>query len=208
MGKMHPTRSLPKSLRVWLALPIVVAALAACAPTAPVQIPSTWQPPPHKPAPSAARRQAPAPAPQEILKPAPNISEQNITPQTTAPKAGSAGQSSTNQPPATPQQLASMQLVDQAEAALAQGHPNQAINTLEQAIQVDVYNGQAFYDLARAWQSKGSQANALEFANKAEILFQNNPAKLKQVYLLKAELYQESGDIANAQAYRQKAARF
>lgn len=195
----HP-RSLQQPLQVWLALLMMVGALAACAPTTPVQIPPAWQSSPK----SAAA--APSQKPRQILKPAPKITEQNIPAQTPSQTTSSG------QPPAAvsspPQQLASMQLVGEAQAAMSQGHIDEAINTLEQAIQVDVYNGQAFYDLALAWQSKGSQTNALQFANKAEVLFQNHPAKLKQLYLLKAQLYQALGDTAKAQAYRQKAARF
>jgi len=204
MGQMDRIQTFQRPFRVWLMLMLMVGALAACAPP-PVQAPSTWQPPPPQPA-APSTSQAPA-TQRQILQPPPKISEQNITPQTPSQTATS-GKTQTPQTPAPPQQLASMQLVNQAQAAMAQGHPDQAISALEQAIQVDVNNGQAFYDLALAWQSKGSQANALEFANKAELLFQNDPAKLKQVYLLKAQLYQATGDTASAEAYRQKAARF
>jgi hypothetical protein len=113
-------------------------------------------------------------------------------------------------PPAVqqpPQHLASMHLVDQAKTALAQGKPDAAIPLLEQAIQVDVYNGDAFLGLARAWHAKGSPKKSLEFAKKAEILFQNEPGKLKEVYRLEAELYKEIGDPTKAEVYRQKAAR-
>lgn len=100
-----------------------------------------------------------------------------------------------------------MHLVDQAKTALAQGKPDAAIPFLEQAIQVDVYNGDAFLGLARAWHAKGSPKKSLEFAKKAEILFQNEPGKLKEVYRLEAELYKEIGDPKKAEGYRQKAAR-
>ena len=106
-----------------------------------------------------------------------------------------------------PQHLASMHLVDQAKTSLAQGKPDAAIPLLEQAIQVDVYNGDAFLGLARAWHAKGSPKKSLEFARKAEILFQNEPGKLKEVYRLEAELYKEIGDPKKAEVYRQKAAR-
>ncbi|MCK8602123.1 tetratricopeptide repeat protein [Desulfoferrobacter suflitae] len=106
-----------------------------------------------------------------------------------------------------PQYLASMHLVDQAQRALSQGDPDNAIAPLEQAIQVDVYNGEAFFGLARAWKMKGSHSKALEFANKAEILFQDNPRKLREVYLLKAELFKELQDGSKAEYYLNKAAR-
>jgi tetratricopeptide (TPR) repeat protein len=98
-----------------------------------------------------------------------------------------------------------MHLVDQAKASLAQGKADPAIPLLEQAIQVDVHNGEAFFTLARAWRMKGARQKALQFAQKAEILSQDDPAKLKQVYLLEADLHKELGDAAKADAYRQKA---
>ena len=100
-----------------------------------------------------------------------------------------------------------MHLVDQAKASLAQGKADPAIPLLEQAIQVDVHNGEAFFTLARAWRMKGARQKALQFAQKAEILSQDDPAKLKQVYLLEADLHKELGDAAKADAYRQKASK-
>ena len=106
-----------------------------------------------------------------------------------------------------PQYLASMHLVDQAKASLNQGKADHAISLLEQAIQVDVYNGNAFYLLARAWRTKGSRQKALEFARKAEILFQEDRAKLKEIYLFESDTYKELKDAAKAEAYRQKASK-
>jgi hypothetical protein len=104
-----------------------------------------------------------------------------------------------------PQHLASMHLVTQAKTALHQGRPDAAIALLEQAIQVDVYNGEAFFNLARAWQMKGVKQKAIEFARKAEIIFQDDRAELRRVYLLLADLYSETGDVRNAGVYRKKA---
>jgi tetratricopeptide (TPR) repeat protein len=104
-----------------------------------------------------------------------------------------------------PQHLASMHLVTQARAYIDQGSPDAAIPLLEQAIHVDVYNGEAFFNLARAWQMKGVKQKAIEFAKKAEILLQDDRAKLRRVYLLQADLYSETGDVRNADAYRKKA---
>jgi tetratricopeptide (TPR) repeat protein len=100
-----------------------------------------------------------------------------------------------------------MHLVDQAKTALAQGKPDAAISLLEQAIQVDVYNGEAFFLLARAWRMKGSPQKALEFAKKAEVLLHEEKEKLKEVYLLQADLCKEMGDATKAEQYRQKASK-
>jgi tetratricopeptide (TPR) repeat protein len=150
----------------------------------------------------------PAPKQTPILKPPPVIKESDIAAPAEAPPAKiveKAAEKAPAQPP--PQRLASMHLVNQAKASLTQGKADPAIPLLEKAIQIDVHNGEAFFNLARAWRMKGSRQKALEFSKKAEILFQDDPAKLKQVYLLEADLYKELGDSAKTDAYRQKAAK-
>ena len=86
-----------------------------------------------------------------------------------------------------------MHLVDQAKMALSQGKPDAAIPLLEQAIQIDAYNGEAFFGLARAWRMKGSRNKAQEFAQKAELLLQDQPSELKEVYSFQADLFKELG---------------
>lgn len=100
-----------------------------------------------------------------------------------------------------------MHLVDQGKAALAHGKPDAAISVLEQAIQVDVYNGEAFLLLARAWKMKASRNKAMEFARKAEVLFHEDKGKLKEVYLFQADLYKDMGDASKAEQCRQKASK-
>ena len=91
----------------------------------------------------------------------------------------------------SPQRQASMQQVDQARGQLERGKTDSAIRTLEKAVRIDPANGDAFILLARAWKQKGEKRKALEFAKKAELLFQRQPAKLKEVYSLQSELYRE-----------------
>ncbi len=100
-----------------------------------------------------------------------------------------------------------MQHVNQARGQLERGKPDAAIRTLEQAIRIDAGNGEAFILLARAWKQKGERRKALEFAKKAEILCQKQPAKLKEVYLLESDLYRELGDTTKAGRSRRKASR-
>ncbi len=199
---MASYRSNSKVSRLTLILCFLL--VSACAPKKPVYVPSEWQPPPpvqQSPAPPPA----PAPAPKQtpILKPPPVIKESDIAAPAEAP--AKAVEKSQAQPP--PQHLASMHLVNQAKASLNQGKADPAIPLLEKAIRIDVHNGEAFFNLARAWRMKGSRQKALEFSKKAEILFQDDSAKLKQLYLFEADLYKELGDSAKADAYRQKATR-
>jgi tetratricopeptide (TPR) repeat protein len=150
--------------------------------------------------PSAAVAPSEAAAP-EVPKPAhEGIPATPASPGTPIPPA-------TPGTPATPQYLASMHLVNTAKTALKQGKPDQAIAQLEQAIQVDAYNAEAFYVLAQAWQTKGDMKRALEFARKAEILYQDEPPALKKVYLLEADLLKRTGQASEAAIYRQKATR-
>jgi type IV secretory pathway VirB10-like protein len=98
----------------------------------------------------------------------------------------------------SPQRQASMQQVNQARGQLEKGRSDAAIRTLEKAVRIDPGNGEAFILLARAWRQKGERRKALEFAKKAELLYQKQPAKLKEVYLLESDLYHELGDATRA----------
>jgi len=196
----------------WILLLGLTAFLFACAPVKPVYIPPQWQTPPPKTAPAEAVKPEAQPpkVEQPIVTPPPLIKEQDLsesaaTATTSATSAGPAAKTPSRA--AEPQYLASMHLVDQAKASLAAGDADNAIPSLEQAIQVDVYNGQAFFELARAWKMKDSPEKALEFANKAEMLLQDNRADLKRVYQFKAELYTELDDPAKAEYFLQQASR-
>jgi hypothetical protein len=193
-----------KTLGLTLMLALIL--VSGCTAKKPVYIPSEWQPPPPTQEPAAPPplpTQAPTPKTTAILKPPPLIKESDIAAPAEAPSK--PPEKKPAQPP--PQHVASMHLVDQAKASLAQGKPDPAIPLLEKAIQVDVHNGEAFFNLAKAWRMKGSRQKALQFSQKAEVLFQDDHGKLKQVYLLEADLCKEMGDTAKMDSYRQKAAK-
>ncbi len=95
------------------------------------------------------------------------------------------------EPSKSPQRQASMQQVSLARGQLERGKTDAAIRTLEKAVRIDAGNGEAFIQLARAWRQKGEKRKALEFAKKAELLCQKQPARLKEVYLLESDLYRE-----------------
>lgn len=182
----------------------------------PVYIPPEYRSPP--PADNYSNRQvSPAPAPQTVppqgpvITTTPEFRKQDLP---TAPPPAAASPQSAAEPPQaptrkpeeqSPQLLASMQLVNQAKPSLDRGKPDTAIPMLEKAIQLEVQNPEAYMLLARAWRQKGARQKALEFAKKAEILYQDEPARLKEVFLLKADLYKELGDNAKSEQYRKKA---
>ncbi|NTW36702.1 MAG: hypothetical protein HGB17_11335 [Syntrophobacteraceae bacterium] len=52
---------------------------------------------------------------------------------------------------------------------------------------------------------KGSRNKAQEFAQKAELLLQDQPSELKEVYSFQADLFKELGETRKMELYRQKA---
>ena len=196
----------------WISLLFVTVVLSsACVSKRTVYIPPEWQVAPPSaqpsapPAPPRAKSAVVPPAGQSpILKPPPAIIEKDVP---AGSESAAPPPAKKPTPPPPPQHMASMHLVDQAKAALAQGKSDAAVSMLEQAIQVDVYNGDAFFQLARAWRMKGSRNKAMEFARKAEVLLHEDKGKLKEVYLFQADLYKEMGESAKAGQYRQKASK-
>lgn len=194
----------------WLCVSVL---LPACAPNRPVYIPPEYREP-VPPGYSVPRTQPPpaVEAPQQqgpIIEKTPEFRKQDI-PATPSPQAQPHDQQP-QQPPArkqeaqSPQLIASMQLVSEARRPLDRGKPDLAIPVLERAIQADVQNAEAYMLLARAWRQKGEKRKALEFARKAEILYQDEPARLKEVLLLEADLYKEMGDNSKSGQYRKRA---
>ncbi len=206
--------------RLTMALMIMasVALGGGCTAKRAVYIPSEWRTP-QPPAAVAPRpqRDLPESGPAGPILPAPEFQERDLNavpekiPDTSVTPENSVAEEVPTAPgsatPASPQYLASMHLVSTAKTALNQGNTDEAIAQLEQAIQVDGYNAEAFFNLARAWQAKDDMKRALEFARKAEILYQDEPRELKKVYLLEVDLLKRTGQVSEAEIYRQKAAR-
>ncbi|MEM5787376.1 MAG: tetratricopeptide repeat protein [Syntrophobacteraceae bacterium] len=190
--------------------------ISACAPNRAVYVPPEYRssPPAQYSVPQAppAAPVAPPPSQGPVLTRPPEFRKQDLP----------AGPPSQRQSPGiavpappvpakkvevqSPQLMASMQFVNEARKPLDRGKPDLAIPVLERAIQADSQNAEAYMLLARAWRQKGMKQKALEFANKAEILYQDEPARLKEVFLLQSDLYKEMGNTAKAAQCRQKAA--
>lgn len=190
----------------WLVVLFLTITVVGCGKRE-VYIPPEWAsaPPPAQesaPTPSSPLKSSVSPPEGPILEPPPSFKERDLS-----EEPGKEAQATRKVEPEPPQQLASMHLVDQGKAALAQGKPDAAISFFEKAVQVDVYSGEAFLGLARAWLMKGSRNKAIEFVRKAEILFQDNNAKLKEVYLFQADIYNQLHDDKKVEFYRDKASR-
>lgn len=179
--------------------------LTGCGAKKAVQIPPDWQvaqsvqqpAEPIDPKPSPPKASA-------IVKRAPIIKETDL-PAGSQPYLDKASDSKTT--PKAPQHAAAMHLVEQGKTALGEGKADRAISLLEQALQIDTQNGEAYYTLSRAWLMKGARQKALQFAQKAETLLQADPVKLKQLYLYEADLWKELGDTKRMEGYRQKASK-
>ena len=78
------------------------------------------------------------------------------------------------QPPTDPRHRASLQLSDQGRTLLVQKRYDDAIRTLEQAINLYPQNGESYYYMAEAWLAKGSITQAAEF-NRLARMYLDNP---------------------------------
>lgn len=68
-----------------------------------------------------------------------------------------------------PRQIASLRLTEQARLLLESKKPDEAIRTLEKALNIDPRNGRNYYFLAEAWLKKGNRRQSLEFNRMAEL---------------------------------------
>ena len=74
-----------------------------------------------------------------------------------------------------PRALASLRLTEQARILLESGKIDDAIVTLERAINVNPSNGQNYYYLAEAWLKKGNHSQAKEFNRLAAMYLRDEP---------------------------------
>ncbi len=102
-------------------------------------------------------------------------------------------------------QVPSSKMVESARKLRQEGKIDEAIKSLERAIELNPNNGDAFYELSLCWKEKRNFNKALFFADKAEKLFSGNRQKLKDLYILKAQLLEALGKKEEAKAYREKA---
>lgn len=74
-----------------------------------------------------------------------------------------------------PRAIASLRLTDQARVLLESGKVDEAITTLERAMNVNPSNGQNYYYLAEAWLKKGNSSQAREFNRLAAMYLKDEP---------------------------------
>lgn len=108
--------------------------------------------------------QVPAPRPGPVPVPAPDRSpsvskdEPVVRPEKPDPRA-----------------VASLRLTDRARGYLDMGQPDDAIRTLERAINLYPDHGENYYYLAEAWIMKGNRSQAGEFNRLAALYLKDSP---------------------------------
>ncbi len=162
---------------LWILAPILIS-ISSCGPY--ISLPP-YSPPPSTP----PYRTETAPAKKNV-------------PELTSPKSTNksviANQPSQSIPVSkTPQHLASLELVKKARDFALSGKIDTAIEYLERAIELDSYNGDAFYEMARCWEIKGDHDKALAFIDRSIRIFQGRPNQLRKSYLFKAAILRASG---------------
>ncbi|MEA3232805.1 MAG: tetratricopeptide repeat protein [Thermodesulfobacteriota bacterium] len=106
--------------------------------------------------PKPSRSQEPAPSPSEPSTP-------------TRPPV----ETPTQQP--TPRALAASELTEQGRILIEEKRPDDAIRTLERAMNLYPKNGKVYYYLSEAWLLKENIAQAMEFNRLARIYLQKDP---------------------------------
>lgn len=125
------------------------------------------------------------------------LPRQTASPPETAPSSDSAAEPRATVPipeqpgnsgqPA-PRTLASLQLTEQARLLIASRKPDEAIRTLERALNIDPGNGRNYYFLAEAWIMKGNSAQAIEFNRMAAIYLDRDADWMPKVREQKARI--------------------
>jgi tetratricopeptide (TPR) repeat protein len=103
--------------------------------------------------------------------------EQAQEPRSTVPEPEETDQR--NEP--APRTIASLRLTEQARLLIESKRPDEAIRTLERALNIDPQNGQNYYFLAEAWIVKGNKMQALEFNRMAELYLAKDTVWMSKV---------------------------
>jgi len=133
-----------------------VWAFSSCAPVSIRETP----PPPEEPLPSTSEETLPSPPEKEAL----DRTEPVETPEGPSPRA-----------------VASLRLTDHARLLIETGQPDEAIRTLERAINLNPSHGQNYYYLSEAWLMKRNFSQAEEFNRLAAIYLKDDPEWMGRV---------------------------
>jgi predicted Zn-dependent protease len=118
-----------------------------------------------------------------------SVSACGVLPQALSPSASSSTSWSTAQErdqtfrgrEDSPRALASLRLTEEARMLLNGDRIDDAITTLEHAMNLDPANGQNYYYLAEAWLKKGNSSQAREFNRLAAMYLRDQPEWIDRV---------------------------
>ena len=88
----------------------------------------------------------------------------------------------------SPRALASLELSSQARILIEAGRLDEAIRTLEQAVNLHPGSGEGYYYLSEAWRLKGNRSQATEYNALAAIRFQGNPEWMRRLDVQKQRI--------------------
>ncbi len=88
----------------------------------------------------------------------------------------------------SPRALASLELSTQARILIEAGRIDEAIRTLERAVNLHPGSGESYYYLAEAWRLKGNLSQATEYNTLASIRFQEDPEWVRRVDVQKQRI--------------------
>lgn len=88
----------------------------------------------------------------------------------------------------SPRALASLELSKQAQIFIEAGRLDEAIRTLERAVNLHPGSAESYYYLAEAWRLKGNTAQAEEYNTLAAIRFRNDPEWMRRIDVQKERI--------------------
>jgi len=92
-----------------------------------------------------------------------------------------------------PRVVASLEFTEQGRLLLTTGQPDQAIGTLERALNLNPGNGRACYYLAEAWLAKGGLRQAKSFNRLAEMYLRKEGEWKERVLEQRERIEQRQG---------------
>ncbi|MCF7970907.1 MAG: tetratricopeptide repeat protein [Methylococcaceae bacterium] len=99
-------------------------------------------------------------------------------------------------------------LLEEADNSYQQGNVDESITTIERALRIEPRNALLLYKLAVLKLEQKDFELAINLAKKSALLAEGNADLKKKNWLLIADIYEQQGDLANANSARQKAQQF
>ncbi|SHE21463.1 tetratricopeptide repeat protein [methanotrophic endosymbiont of Bathymodiolus puteoserpentis (Logatchev)] len=99
-------------------------------------------------------------------------------------------------------------LLADADNSYQQGNVDESVATIERALRIEPRNALLLYKLAVLKLAQEEPEQAINLAKKSALLAEGNSGLKKKNWLLIADIYEQQGDLANANVARQKAQQF